>query len=185
MSIKTRLRFLIAERETKEGRRLSLARLARETNLTENTLRNLANNTTQRFDAPVLAALCAYFGVSIGELLVYGSEHETMNTLPILPSTPDEAIAVLEEKYPGIIQRMPPEFTTHKFIQKLARRYPHEYLGLLHTYYQSDSPFRDAHSLIGRRLRNFSHLVTLVQDDYDSRDIFGTKSKAALWRKVK
>lgn len=64
--IRSRLRILMAERGIKY-----VKDLAKPTGLSTKALSRLGDNQTTRFDAPVLNALCAYFGVGVGEILEY------------------------------------------------------------------------------------------------------------------
>ena len=52
-------------------RRVSVAEVARATGLARNTVMALYHDRADRFDRATLDKLCAYFGVPIGELLVY------------------------------------------------------------------------------------------------------------------
>lgn len=69
--INNRFGVLLAEKQMNERRRISLSEVARETGIAWPTLQAWANNTVTRYDAPILDALCAYFGVQPGELLEY------------------------------------------------------------------------------------------------------------------
>jgi putative transcriptional regulator len=64
-----RFRILLAEKETREKRHIPLTEVQRETGIAWTTLQAWANNEVQRFDAPVIAALCEYLGCEVGELL--------------------------------------------------------------------------------------------------------------------
>lgn len=64
--------------ELEQGRRITVAEVVRETGLQRNTIQGLLDGETSRFDAPVLDALCAYFGVPSGTpipFLVYVSDN--------------------------------------------------------------------------------------------------------------
>jgi putative transcriptional regulator len=63
--IENRLSVLLGER------RMSVAELQRATGLHYGSLLDMYNGRTQRFDGHVLARLCDFFGVELGELLVY------------------------------------------------------------------------------------------------------------------
>ena len=69
--LRFRLREMIVDREFKEGRRLSLDEISRETNIHRTTLSRIAghrgyNTTTDNFDK-----LCRYFDCSIERLIEY------------------------------------------------------------------------------------------------------------------
>lgn len=183
MVIKSRLLYLIAEYEIREGKRLSLKRLAQETGLAESTLRNFAYNTTQRFDASVLEALCVYFGVAVGDLLVYEIEEEKPRMTYQFPESAESAINTLTDYYPDIIKLMGDIFTSHEFILKLAQKHQQDYIGALSCYINNSAPFRDLHSRLAIKLLNFNDLIEKIKDDYPSVDIFGSDSKCARWKK--
>jgi putative transcriptional regulator len=67
--IVNRFRILLAEKETREKRHIPLTEVQRETGIAWTTLQAWANNEVQRFDAPVMAALCEYLGCEVGDLL--------------------------------------------------------------------------------------------------------------------
>lgn len=183
--IKSRLLYLIAERESKEGRSLPIKRLARETGLAESTLYNLAHNTTQRFDGSVLSTLCRYFAVTLDQLLIYDAEGATTKMAYRIPDTSKEASDNLIQFFEEIIADMDPEFTSHQFILRLAQRHQAEYVGALARSLLdgSSAPFQVVHGYIARKLGGFSPLVELAARDVPSPDIFGNDSSCALWRK--
>jgi putative transcriptional regulator len=67
--VQTNLRVLVAQKEIKDRRRISLLTLAAETGLNKNTIYGLANNTTREYPRDVLATLCTYFDCDICDLL--------------------------------------------------------------------------------------------------------------------
>ena len=69
--ITSRLRVLIAEKESREGRRWGYDDIATETGLSKNTIYKLSNNLTGRVDFRTLDTLCQFFKCQIGELLSY------------------------------------------------------------------------------------------------------------------
>lgn len=78
-AIKTDALFrLWNEKEAKENRRITLSEVSELTGLAPETIRNLQNNKTARFDASVLIALCRYFDVPAGPVpfLVYEPDGE-------------------------------------------------------------------------------------------------------------
>lgn len=69
--IRFRLREMIIDKEFKEGRRISLDEIARETGIHRTTLSRIAgqrgyNTTTDNIDK-----LCRYFGCPVGNLMEY------------------------------------------------------------------------------------------------------------------
>ena len=78
-TIKTDTLFqLWSEKERKENRHITLSEVSEGTNLAPETIRNLIENKTKRFDAPVLIALCKFFNVQPGPIpfLVYEPGNE-------------------------------------------------------------------------------------------------------------
>ena len=69
--IQSRLRVLIAEKESCEGHKLRYDDIAAETGLSKNTIYKLVNNMTGRIDFDTLDALCRYFECQPGEVIVY------------------------------------------------------------------------------------------------------------------
>ena len=76
MTINNRFSLLLAEKRIREKRNISIAEVARDSGISRKTLLAWANNTVTRYDAPVLDALCRYFGVEPGSLLEYVDERE-------------------------------------------------------------------------------------------------------------
>ena len=68
--IVNRFKILLAEKETRENRRLTYRVVSEETGLSTNILTNYAKQRVQRYDADTLETLCKYFGCEIGDLLV-------------------------------------------------------------------------------------------------------------------
>jgi hypothetical protein len=79
---------------------------------------------------------------------------------------------------------MEDEFNAHEFILHLAHRQQRLYVLGLALYADTHHPFQTAHGQIARRLHNYSHLVTKI-DDRPSKDIFGESQSASVWRKVR
>ena len=67
--ITNRFRILLAEKETREQRRISLKEVQRQTGIAWGTLQSWANNKVTRFDTPVVVALCEYFECDLEDLL--------------------------------------------------------------------------------------------------------------------
>lgn len=66
MAIKSNLFAFWKQRELERGERILISDVVRETGLQRNTIQNMLNNSTTRFDAPVLEALCKFFNVPAG-----------------------------------------------------------------------------------------------------------------------
>ena len=86
--------------------------------------------------------------------------------------------AALENVYQQVMDEMPDEFTSHKFILALARRHQRLYIDALYTY-RNSTPFQVVHGQLAERLHKFADYV----DHVSSTDIFGTSERAAQWRK--
>lgn len=69
-----RFKLLLAEKEIRENRRISYTEIQASTGIAASTLSYWANNTAKRYDADTIAALCDYFHVGVGELIVYQPE---------------------------------------------------------------------------------------------------------------
>lgn len=70
MTTTNKLLILLAEKETRESRRISIAEVARESGIDQRTLGKWAKNTIFRYDAAVIDALCNYFNCSPGDLII-------------------------------------------------------------------------------------------------------------------
>jgi len=69
--INNRFAVLLAEKQIKERRNMSLREIERETGISRQALHKWKNNTVTRFDVSVILALCKYFGIQPGELFEY------------------------------------------------------------------------------------------------------------------
>lgn len=68
-TVRSRLRILAAEKATREGRALSMRRIAEESGANISTVNRLANNTIRRIPVDELTALCRYLDCDVGDLL--------------------------------------------------------------------------------------------------------------------
>jgi len=57
--------------ELKEGRRIPLSEVAERAGVNRQALTRLEAGDTERYDGPVLARLCAFYGVGLEALLEY------------------------------------------------------------------------------------------------------------------
>ena len=71
MAIYNRIKILVAEKELREGRKLTYRTIAQETGVSTSTLTAYITQKINRFDAQTLEALCKYFGCQIGDVLIY------------------------------------------------------------------------------------------------------------------
>jgi putative transcriptional regulator len=68
-TVRSRLRILLAEKENRERRTISLRELHRETGVPMSTVMGLANNSLRAVPLDGLLALCEYLGCEVGDLL--------------------------------------------------------------------------------------------------------------------
>lgn len=69
--INNKFGVLLAEKQAREKRNISLIEVSNATGVSRPTLTSWAKNTVTRFDLPVIEALCEYFQVSLSDLLEY------------------------------------------------------------------------------------------------------------------
>ncbi len=67
--MRSRLRVLLAEKETREGRSISLREVVRVADVPISTVMGLANNTLREIPVDALGALCRYLDCDVGDLL--------------------------------------------------------------------------------------------------------------------
>lgn len=89
----------------------------------------------------------------------------------------------LIEQYPTIIAQMPPEFTSHDFILRLAQQNQALYIEALYVYRQGN-PFQVVHGILAKQLHQHPDLIVHVGDETHSVDIFGQPGAAARWRRL-
>lgn len=70
MTIKNQFLALLAKKEAAENRRIAIAEVARETGIDQRTLGKWSKNIIERYDAPVIDALCKYFNCTPGDLII-------------------------------------------------------------------------------------------------------------------
>ena len=76
MAIQNRLKILIAEKELRDGKRLSYRTISDEAGLSTSTLTAYVSQKVNRYDASTLEAICKYFGCQPGDLLTYTPDTE-------------------------------------------------------------------------------------------------------------
>lgn len=69
--IRFRLKELIADKEFKEERRITLDEIAGETKIHRTTLSKIANKKKYNTTTDVLERLCKYFEVNVGQIAEY------------------------------------------------------------------------------------------------------------------
>jgi putative transcriptional regulator len=72
--IRFRLKELIADKEFKEGRRVTFDEIAKSTGIHRTTLSKLANQKGYNTTTDVLDKLCVYFEVKLAEVAEYSPE---------------------------------------------------------------------------------------------------------------
>ncbi len=95
----------------------------------------------------------------------------------------------LESKFPEIVKQMPDRFDSHEFLLALAHQNQAEYVKALYANVdyvnqENPSPFQIVHSVIMKKLKHHTELVTLLRDDKPSKDIFGKSQTCGEWEKV-
>lgn len=77
MTIQNRLKILLAEKELREGRKLTYRTVAKETGLSIDTLTAYMTQRVNRFDKSTLETLCTYLSCDVGDLLQFLPDDET------------------------------------------------------------------------------------------------------------
>jgi hypothetical protein len=95
-----------------------------------------------------------------------------------------DAYQNLERVFHRIVKLMPDEFDSHDFLLVLAQKYQKFYIEVLYAYRDKNRPFHRVHMAIGKRLKKRVDLVTHIKFRR-SNNIFGEKSRVAVWQKVK
>ena len=94
-------------------------------------------------------------------------------------------IETLQQHFENVIKAMDTRFTSHEFFLRLAHDHQREYVAGLAAYSEGGYPFRDLHYALVKRLKRFEgKLITLREESYPSRDIFGIPSHSGLWKKL-
>ncbi len=74
MTIQNRLKVLLAEKELREGRKLTYRTVAQETGLAIDTLTAYMTQRVNRFDKSTLETFCQYLSCDVGDLLKYSPD---------------------------------------------------------------------------------------------------------------
>lgn len=67
--MRSKLRILVAEKATRDGRALSMRRVAEESGANISTVNRLANNSIRRIPVDELSVLCRYLNCDVGDML--------------------------------------------------------------------------------------------------------------------
>lgn len=86
MKIMSRFRILLAEKETKERRRISLEKVSNETKISIYTIKKLNADALREFPMDAMESLCEYFGCAPGDLFMREGDIEA----------PDLALTLVE-----------------------------------------------------------------------------------------
>jgi putative transcriptional regulator len=70
MTVTNRFAVLLAEKGMRERRKISIAEVSRKTGIAQRTLQKWASNRIDRYETPVIDALCKYFACSPGDLII-------------------------------------------------------------------------------------------------------------------
>ncbi len=82
--IVSRARQVRLNHQAKLGREVTIQEVADKTGLDRKAIARLENNRTERYDADVLAKLCAFYGVNVSELLDYTNENRRVPNLALV-----------------------------------------------------------------------------------------------------
>lgn len=74
MKITSRFKVLLAEKEMRDAKTISLRDVAHETGVSIYTVTGFANNTLKEVPVEALMKLCRYLGCTTGELLEYNPD---------------------------------------------------------------------------------------------------------------
>jgi putative transcriptional regulator len=85
MTVNNRFAILLAEKRVKERRNISLQEVAEKTGVSRRALYAWENNRVNRFDVPVINALCEYFGIEPGALFQYVPDEKQESEKPTKP----------------------------------------------------------------------------------------------------
>ena len=81
MKVMSRFKILLAEKEIREGRTISVRQVARDTGLPLSTVFGLANNTMTQLPVDGVARVCEYFGTDICQLLTLVADDANIESL--------------------------------------------------------------------------------------------------------
>ena len=71
----SRLKLLVAEKEMRERRSLSIRTITTESGASRSTVERLLSNSMKRVPLDDLGSLCAYFQCDVGDILRYEDMH--------------------------------------------------------------------------------------------------------------
>lgn len=74
MPIQNRLKVIWAEKEIRDGKKLSYKQVSEDTGIPISVLTRYVSQKTRRYDIETLEKLCEYFECSPGDLIIYTPE---------------------------------------------------------------------------------------------------------------
>ena len=78
--IRNRFKILLAQKETRDGRKYTYDDIRAATKISPTTLSNYAQGEVSRFDDKTLVALCNFFECELAELIEYPPDQSQQNT---------------------------------------------------------------------------------------------------------
>lgn len=81
VKVMSRFKILLAEKEIREGRTVSVRQVARDTGLPLSTVFGLANNTMTQIPVDSIARLCEYFNTDLCQLLTLVDDDANLESL--------------------------------------------------------------------------------------------------------
>lgn len=87
MTVNNRFSILLESKRVEEKRNISILEVAEKTGISRKTLAAWEHNKVNRFDVPVIDALCEYFSVQPGDLFHYvKAEYDKTGKISVLTS---------------------------------------------------------------------------------------------------
>ena len=68
-----------------DAQKLTRQEFSKQTGLSAAAIRGLADNTSKRFDTDTIAAVCQFFGIAVGDLLILEGKQQAPASTPTPP----------------------------------------------------------------------------------------------------
>jgi transcriptional regulator with XRE-family HTH domain len=81
VKVMSRFKILLAEKEIREGRTISVRQVARDTGVPLSTVFGLANNTMTQIPVDGIARLCEYFNTDLCQMLTLVDDDANLESL--------------------------------------------------------------------------------------------------------